>query len=109
MIGFPRWINTYQDVLNLIEAGYYSEIASFLQTLLDSRMVWKDLWRLDDGASGIESDMYRVVERVSVEDPTTIERWQQELVEDENCRLYRLGMSVEDAERLITMCKAYTN
>jgi len=100
MKGFPRYINTKQDVLNLIEE-YPEQTKSFLQKLVDTKMEWLPTGKLADGNAGITDSIHKVDERTDENDVVT-ERTQWELVEDTNGPIFRLGFaSVAEAKALI--------
>ena len=100
MQGFPRYINTKQDVLNLIE-DYPEQTKSFLQSLVDSKMAWLFTNTLADGDTGTTDSTHKVCELVDENDVVT-ERNQYELVEDNNGPIFRMGFaSVAEAEALI--------
>ena len=100
MKGFPRTINTKQDVLNLIEE-YPVQTKSFLQSLVDTKMAWVPTGKLADGDAGTTDSTHKVDE-VTDENDVVIERTQCELVEDTNGPIFRLGFaSVAEAEELI--------
>ena len=100
MKGFPRTINTKQDVLNLIE-DYPEQTKSFLQSLVDTKMAWHPTGKLADGDAGTTDSTHKVDE-VTDENDVVTSRTQCELVEDTNGPLFRLGFaSVAEAEALI--------
>ena len=100
MKGFPRHINTKQDVLNLIEE-YPEQTKSFLQSLVDSKMAWHPTGTLADGDDGTTDSTHKVDE-VTDENDVVTSRTQCELVEDSNGPIFRMGFaSVAEAEELI--------
>ena len=100
MKGFPRTINTKQDVLNLIEE-YPVQTKSFLQSLVDTKMAWVPTGKLADGDAGTTDSTHKVDE-VTDENDVVTSRTQCELVEDTNGPIFRMGFaSVAEAEELI--------
>ena len=100
MKGFPRTINTKQDVLNLIEE-YPEQTKSFLQSLIDTKMAWVPTGILADDAAGTTNSTHKVDE-VTDENDVVTSRTQYELVEATNGPIFRLGFeSVAEAEALI--------
>jgi len=95
MKGFPRTINTKQDVLNLIEE-YPEQTKSFLQSLVNTRMAWHPTGKLADGDDG-KTDSTHKVDEVTDENDVVTERTQCELVEDTGGGF----ASVAEAEALI--------
>ena len=100
MKGFPRHINTRQDVLNLID-DYPEQTKSFLQSLVDSKMAWIPTGTLADDDAGTTDSTHKVDESTDENDVVT-SRTQCELVEDSNGPLFRMGFaSVAEAKALI--------
>ena len=100
MKGFPRHINTKQDVLNLIEE-YPEQTKSFLQKLVDSKMAWHPTGTLADGDAGTTDSTHKVDVSTN-ENGVVTSRTQCELVEDTNGPIFRMGFaSVAEAEALI--------
>ncbi len=91
MRGFPKHLNSKQDYLNCL-SDYPAETKAELQRLLDSRFVWQDTAIIEN--EGITDDTHRVIE-------TEDGKIQQELVEDTNAEIFRLGFTVEEVEELI--------
>lgn len=91
MRGFPKHLNSKQDYLNCL-SDYPTETKAELQRLLDSRFVWQDTAIIEN--EGITDDAHRVIE-------TEDGKIQQELVEDVNAEIFRLGFTVEEVEELI--------
>ena len=100
MKGFPRTINTKQDVLNLIEE-YPEQTKSFLQSLVDTKMAWVPTDILADGDAGTTDSTHKV-DKATDENDVVTSRTQSELVEDTNGPIFRMGFaSVAEAESLI--------
>ena len=85
--------NTKQDFFNYLTIKPET-VKKALQTLIDTRFIWKTTAILDDSDEGVSDDTHRVIG----EDD---ERMQQELIEDSNARLFLLGFTVEEAEGVI--------
>lgn len=85
--------NTKQDFFNYLTINPEA-VKKALQTLLDTRFIWKTTAILDDSDEGVSDDTHRVIG----EDD---ERMQQELIEDSNARLFLLGFTVSEAEGVI--------
>lgn len=110
MRGFPKYtdISTKYDVENL-KSTFPKETKAFLESLMNDRFIWISLGILANKEDGVTDDTHRVVEIKETEpgpseDEPTIEVTkysQQELVEDENARIFRMGYTVEDVEILI--------
>lgn len=89
MKGIPKFFNTKQDYLNCL-TDYESETKENLKKLLDSRFSWFDTSVLSDSTKGLNDDTHRVVGDM-----------QQELKEDPNARIFKLGFTVAEVEELI--------
>lgn len=86
-------LNTKQDYLNVLTFKP-EEAKKELQLLLNTRFVWQTTAILSDADTGINDDTHRVVG----EPP---ERMQQELIEDENAKIFRLGFTVEEVKEIL--------
>ena len=102
MRGCPRTFATKQDYLNGIET-YPEETKAELRRLIASRFEFVQTGELTDGEDGIVDDTHQVVTRQETDGETgkTVEkRVQLEMRENENARLFRLGFTVEEAQKL---------
>jgi DNA mismatch repair ATPase MutS len=100
MKGFPKYFNTKQDVLNVI-AEYPTETKAFLQRCIDERIDWITTKKLEEGETGIIDATHRIQELKDDITKEVTERYQEKYKEDPNCKLFRLGFTVEEAYRLI--------
>jgi hypothetical protein len=100
MRGFPKFFNTKQDVLNVIEE-YPTETKAFVQRLLDERKDWITTKKLETGEEGTTDATHRIQELKDDRTQEVIERYQEEYKDDPNCKLFRLGFTVEEAQALI--------
>nr|DAX39339.1 MAG TPA: hypothetical protein [Caudoviricetes sp.] len=92
MRGFPKHLNSKQDYLNCLQ-DYPAETKAALKQLLNNRFMWFDTAILDESQEGITDETHRVIESDDV-------KIQQELKEDSNARLFRLGFTVAEVEEL---------
>lgn len=102
MRGCPRTFATKQDYLNGI-ATYPEETKAELRRLIAGRFEYVPTGELADGEDGIVDDTHQVVTQQETDPETgkTVEkRVQLEMRESGNARLFRLGFTVEEAERL---------
>lgn len=102
MRGCPRTFATKQDYLNGI-ATYPEETKAELRRLIAGRFEFVPTGELADGEDGIVDDTHQVVTQQETDPETgkTVEkRVQLEMRESGNARLFRLGFTVEEAERL---------
>ena len=96
---FPTWFNIKQDYYNTIPQ-YPIETKAALQALLDSRMVWFNVKTIEEKTEGITDKTHRVIESQSLEKDEEV-YYQQELKEDPNARLFRMGFTVKEVQGLI--------
>jgi len=101
MKGFPKFFNTKQDVLNVI-TEYPAETKVFLQKCIDERFDWITIKKLETGESGVTDSTHRIQELKDDRTQEITERYQEEYKEDPNCKLFRLGFTVEEAQNLVT-------
>ena len=98
MQGFPKWFNTRQDVENCL--GIYPEqMKGKIREWLKNRFVWVTSGEIASRAAGIEGDTHRIIEEAPV--PGRIVYLQQELQEDPGAHLFRVGLTVAEAEGMI--------
>lgn len=99
MQGYPKHLNSRQDVLNLLAMPEHAErTRSDLARLLDSRFAWVAVSELPEGKAGLEDDTHKVVAEEG--DGRTI-RIQMALVEDPRAQIFRIGLTVDEAEAMI--------
>ncbi len=94
MRGFPKHINTKQDVENLLEL-YPEETKAFLQECIDQSENWVDPVKLEAEDTGTEDATHCV----RIDDNG--DRYQLTWAFDTGCKLARLGISVAEAEAMI--------
>lgn len=100
MVGFPKWLNTKEDYLYVREHFSREQWEPVFQALLDARMAWLNVGQLNSEAEGITDDTHKVVV-VGGEDGMPVQYYQYEYKEDPNCRLFRLGFTVEEVQQLL--------
>lgn len=97
MIGYPKFINTKPDLDYCIENfPGDSRNTAYLQSLLDERFGWYPSGKLD--GDGITDATHKVVE---METESGVERYQYELRENPTARIYQLGLTVAEVEKLL--------
>ena len=99
MKGFPKHINTKQDVLQCM-TKWPEQTKDFIQRMLDNRYSWMVDLKLGDNEAGVNDETHRVVEITNEETGNIEERYQHIWKEDPNCKLFRLGLTVEEAEEI---------
>jgi len=105
MKGLPKWFNTKKDFLHcLADPALKDGAQAKLRELLEARMTWLNKGELESGSAGVEDATHRVVEQeVRSADGKTVSRQylQFALEEDPGARLFVLGFTVEEAEKLL--------
>lgn len=100
MRGFPKHLNTRYDVEYCLE-HYPEETKAFLTQKLAEVKAWQVTGKLKDGEAGKTSDTHKVVEVKNQSGKEVKERYQYEYKDDPNCELFRLGLTVEEAEGML--------
>jgi hypothetical protein len=81
MRGFPKFINSRQDLEN-VKVEFPQETKAFVQDVLVHKDVWVMTSKLADGEAGLTDDTHKIVEnRDQITDEVT-ERYQYEFMED---------------------------
>lgn len=97
MRGVPKWFNTKEDVLNSIQVNAEAT-KMVLQNMLDARMQW-----FPDGKvveKGEDTETVKFVQDTDME--TSESHWMRyELREDENAWMFRIGLTVEEINKLL--------
>ena len=87
------FFNTREDVYNSLEIDINATIAT-LKDILNDRFKWQVVKVLLTKEEGIEDERHLIIESEN-------EILQSELQEDENSKLFQLGLTVEEAEEII--------
>jgi len=101
MRGFPKVLATKQDYLFAKENFPKAQWLPAFQSLLDERIKWITTAKLEDGDKGITDVTHRIVEIKDDRTGVVQQRYQEEFTEDVNCKLLRIGFSVDEIEKLI--------
>lgn len=102
MYGFPKHINSKVDIYNLLPL-FESDTKSYVQQLLDTMTVWVRKEVIEDPTIWTSADDNEKMV-VTVEDVDGVETevtYRFALEEDPNCKLYRLGLTVAEANQII--------
>ena len=90
MRGFPKCINSKQDMENLLALPEYADQArTKLQEMKDARLVWVTGEKLANGDPGLTGPYHRVAEEVVA---GKVEHYQQERREDPMSSYVRLNL-----------------
>lgn len=101
MIGFPKFVNTMQDLVHLKE-DFPKQTKAYLQDILDHKDQWLVVGELKAGEVGITDATHKVVENKDSETGEVTSRYQFEFKEDPNGALFRLGFaSSQEAKSFI--------
>lgn len=87
------FLNTREDVYNSLEIDINATVAT-LKDILNDRFKWQVVKVLLTKEEGIEDETHLIIESEN-------EILQSELQEDENSKLFQLGLTVEEAEEII--------
>ena len=87
------FFNTREDVYNSLEIDIDATVAT-LKDILNDRFKWQVVKVLLTKEEGIEDETHLIIESEN-------EILQSELQEDENSKLFQLGLTVEEAEEII--------
>lgn len=87
------FFNTREDVYNSLEIDINATVAT-LKDILNDRFKWQVVKVLLTKEEGIEDERHLIIESEN-------EILQSELQEDENSKLFQLGLTVEEAEEII--------
>jgi len=100
MIGFPKVLNSKFDVEFTREHFPGERLKEKLQSMLDERMQWFFTGDLESAEAGITDATHKVVTTEGMGDRLP-SYGQYELMEDQNCEMYRLGLTMEEVEALL--------
>lgn len=102
MRGFPKHMNTKADYEYVME-HYPVEAKPHLTALVEGRNAWlpAKAAEIKLGEKGVESETQRVVELRDESGKAVIAQVQEELREDPNAVIFRLGFAVEDVEKAL--------
>ena len=96
MEGPARYLNTRYDYEYVKE--HQDNWREYFELLYSDRLIWDNVELIGEG---ITDATHRLVQSIDVEtqEPITI---QQELLSDVNCKLLRLGFTVEEVEIILS-------
>lgn len=97
--GVPA-LNTKTDYFYIKEHFSDEVWRPKFQSLLDNKMNWLNTGKLADGEDGITDDTHKIIENKN-EEGVVVERYQYEYKEDSNCRLFKLGFTVQEVEGIL--------
>lgn len=100
MKGEPKHWNSKKDVMIALE-GWPERTKEYLQTFLDGVQKWMIDHKLEEGEQGVEDDTHKIKEIKDDETGEVTERYQLVFKDDPNCKLFRLGFTVEEAQAIV--------
>lgn len=99
MHGFPKHLNSKFDFEYVRENFSREKWAPLFEELLSEQKVWVCTGTLVETETGIEDATHKIVESEAMD--KTIVRYQYDYVADENCRMIRLGYTVEEINDIL--------
>jgi hypothetical protein len=97
MIGFPKTINSRQDIVNLLaDPACKTKALATVQTLLDERYDWVVQGQLDVNATTAAEAGYKIVD-VTNDEGVVTQRYLYRWMLDPNNTLARLGVTAAEA------------
>ena len=101
MYGYPKRLNTKKDYISVKENFPKEQWSKDWQALLDSRMNWFVTGELEREAYGITDETHKVIKEDPMGEEGETKYYQAELQEDPNCKLFKLGLTVEEVEEAL--------
>lgn len=98
MKGLPKTLNSKQDYLYLKENTEKTYYTPLFQALLDSRFNWFFEKPLENKSDGTEDETHKIVENTMGETPTFS---QYVLQENKAAKIYKLGFTVKEIEKIL--------
>lgn len=99
MKGIPKYLNTKQDYVNIVNLFPEEQWKPFYQELLDTRFIWSVVGNLEEGDEGVTDSTHKI--GMDSQDGEKV-RVQLELIEDSNARIFQLGFTVQEVQQMIT-------
>ena len=100
MKGFPKRLNSKRDYLFIKNNFSPAEWSAHFQALLDDRMKWMKTRTLTEGESGQTDETHCIVETKN-EKGKVIQQDQYELRENHLTKLFRIGFTVAEVEKIL--------
>jgi len=101
MRGFPKHLNTRADYEYVAGAFPAEKWQPHFQALLEQRSAWIPAGELKEGEKVVESKSVRVAEVRDETGRTVLVRVREELRDDPNALIARLGFTVEEVEKAL--------
>lgn len=99
MQGFPKHLNSKFDFEYVRENFPREKWTPLFEDLLAEQKVWVCTKTLAVGETGVTDETHKIVESETVD--KIIVKYQYEYVNDENCRMFRLGYTAEEINRIL--------
>lgn len=109
MVGFPKFLNTREDY-EYVRANFdKSEWVGKFEALLKTEYEWFNMGKIDSKEAGVEDDTHKVVEEkpqkkeneTTDAEEQTVTYYQFEYKIDPNCKMYKLGYTHDEVEKII--------
>ena len=100
MVGFPKFLNSKFDYEFVRDNFPPEQWKPRFRELLDERMQWYNTGKLANSTDGVTDDTHKVITETA-EGKTT--HYQFELLENPDCRLHKLGYTVDEINEILKM------
>lgn len=104
MVGFPKALNSKFDYEFIRENFPIEKWRPAFQDLLDERMQWFNMGKIDSPEKGITDKTHKVIENPASDDRPA-EYYQYELREDPACKMFRLGFTADEVNEVLILIK----
>ncbi len=101
MKGEPKHWNTKKDVMVALK-GWPERTKKTLQTFLNGVEKWMVDKKLKDGEKGVTDKTHKIREIKDEETDEVVERYQLVYKQDPNCKLFRIGLTVEEVKKILS-------
>lgn len=102
MKGYPKILNSKEDIKNIIKIFPKEKWISDLQELLDEEYCWFPISELKDNENGIIDETHRVTISKAENGISEI-KTQEELRVNPLCRMIRMGLNHNELVQLIAL------
>ena len=93
MRGYPKYLNSREDYEYIRKNFPKEEWKKDFKALIDTRLEWFNTGKTD---AGVNDETHKVVE-----DKDSGEKYQFELKENPSCKLFRVGYTAEEVEKIL--------
>jgi len=101
MIGFPKYLNSKQDHEYIKTHFPREQWQPHFQALLNTRVSRLNVGKLKSKQEGVADENHEVI-AIDDENGQPVEYYQYEFKEDPNCKLFKLGFTKEEVEKIVS-------